>query len=445
MTFNWKYCLFALALLLSCSDNPRLDYPSEESLFPNVSGSAGSSSSVGESSSSPIAESSSSNLETEDSSSSSAESSSSVEESSSSPIAESSSSSPETAGSSSSEMSSSSVEQSSSSENLCSGQIPDSKFCFEGSIEWKCGRIPTGDEYNTRTEDCCGSKKFNKSSEFCVDDEIKDKCGGINTYTPATHFCLDGTVTLKCNGESYEATQFCFIENFVETIVDKCGSSPNGDKYKPTEEGCCGNKKYNTTTHFCYDNSKKIDNYCGINPQKYDPDLYECKPTINSNGIYLREKLTDTRNNKIYNAVLIGNQVWMAENLDHTCTNNCTSCGKTYTWATAKSVCPSNWHLPNKNEWEVLMTSVGGLSTAGTKLMSGGTNDYGFSGLLCGGTRTDGISWNVNTSGELWSASDNNANVAYENHIRINNSNAIWTSNASVAYELAFSVRCLKD
>jgi uncharacterized protein (TIGR02145 family) len=113
--------LFALTLFLSCSDNPRLDFPSEDDLRQKTLSSAESSSSVGESSSSYYAESSSSSLETAVSSSSEMsssgieQSSSSVKESSSSYYAESSSSSLETAVSSSSEMSSSSVEQSSSS------------------------------------------------------------------------------------------------------------------------------------------------------------------------------------------------------------------------------------------------------------------------------------------------------------------------------------------
>ena len=97
--------------------------------------------------------------------------------------------------------------------------------------------------------------------------------------------------------------------------------------------------------------------------------------------------------------VKIGNQTWMAENLNindggegiYVNPKN----GETYyTWEAAMRVAKSikGWHLPSKKEWEILFTEVGGTFIAGGKLKStsgwkdngNGSDSYGFSALAAG-------------------------------------------------------------
>ena len=111
------------------------------------------------------------------------------------------------------------------------------------------------------------------------------------------------------------------------------------------------------------------------------------------NSIYDAENntLTDLRDNQVYKTVTIGEQIWMAENLNYEtdvgsyCYGDsaeyCKKYGRLYTWATAvgkpenecgfgkrycdlgegnvRGVCPAGWHLPSMIEWEALFFAVG--------------------------------------------------------------------------------------
>ena len=84
-------------------------------------------------------------------------------------------------------------------------------------------------------------------------------------------------------------------------------------------------------------------------------------------------------------------------------------CGLLYNWYAAKylddnkaTLLPSGWHVPTLSEWNILITAVGGISTAGLKLKASDnsvtsswpsgwneTDTYGFNSLPAGRRTND--------------------------------------------------------
>ena len=206
------------------------------------------------------------------------------------------------------------------------------------------------------------------------------------------------------------------------------------------------------------------------------------------------DTIIDSRDGKVYKTVKIGDQIWMAENLnyydstdlsvkykswcygksDNKDSSTCDVTGRLYTWAAAmdsvstgcgycktcdlasagsatlvQGICPKEWHLPSQAEWNALFTAVGGQSTAGKVLKSqtgwynngNGTDAFGFSALPAGKR------YNVNFSDDgfeanFWSATEGNSYSVYFMNLNFNVEKAYLDNSTK---NLEFSVRCVKD
>ena len=250
-----------------------------------------------------------------------------------------------------------------------------------------------------------------------------------------------------------------------------------GDSSSNSGGVLCGSMPYNTTTQFCYSNSK-IGTYCGTRTTEtdtYNPDLYECKPAINPNGIYLKTPVS--YQNESYEAVLIGSQTWLARNLNYDTTSarcyktltdslaNCITYGKLYNSATAmrgasastnnpsgvQGICPTGWHLPSKAEWEALRTTIGTNNNPGIKLKkstslwtngNNGTDDYGFAALPGGRINSSNESKYLGTLGRWKSTTASGSN--YETMVIDSTVSASGAVSALPGADY-YSVRCVKN
>jgi len=172
---------------------------------------------------------------------------------------------------------------------------------------------------------------------------------------------------------------------------------------------------------------------------------------------------TDSRGvtTKTYKWVKIGGVKWMAENLnydtlnstDSWCYNNqdsyCVEYGRLYNWNTAKTVCPTGWHLPDTAEWRRLVETAGGIRTAGSKLKSssgwdsysgiGSTDEFQFSALPGGYRLSSGSFGGAGFSGRWWAATGSNA---YRRDV---NYNSDTMNEYSSEKDVGYSVRCVMD
>lgn len=185
-----------------------------------------------------------------------------------------------------------------------------------------------------------------------------------------------------------------------------------------------------------------------------------------------------------YNTVIIGNQLWLSENLKTTKLNDGTTIslvndntawrnistpgycyynfdanynnpyGALYNWYVVNTgkLCPAGWHVPSNSEWTTLITILGGKLIAGGKLKemgsdnwlspnTGASNESGFTGLA-GGYRSDfGTFASLRVSGFYW-FSDGPPDVGQGIEL-------IWSGEYEnfmyLSKHWGLTVRCIKD
>jgi uncharacterized protein (TIGR02145 family) len=171
---------------------------------------------------------------------------------------------------------------------------------------------------------------------------------------------------------------------------------------------------------------------------------------------------TDQRDGKTYKWVKIGEQVWMAGNLNYATgsgswcyddkSSNCEVYGRLYNWEAALKVCPQGWHLPYDLEWTALTNFLGGYNAGGrlkepgtTHWRSpnkGGGNSSGLNALPGGYRDRYGQFVYMGIYGHYWSATESEAAFAWS---RVLTYDSAMVTRSYGDKEGGSSVRCIKD
>jgi uncharacterized protein (TIGR02145 family) len=188
----------------------------------------------------------------------------------------------------------------------------------------------------------------------------------------------------------------------------------------------------------------------------------------------------------LYPTINIGNQIWMAKNLNvdryrngdlipfkkdntewigltsgaYSIYNNYLELGPTlgklyngYAVTDPRGLCPTGWHVPSESDWNTLIKTVGGLSSIGAGNLKGGlwfspsfdvSNSSGFTGLPGGTRRPDEGTFNeIGSIGFWWGSTEQSSNSAISIFLR--SGEVEFGSIRSSPKDWGYSVRCIKD
>lgn len=177
-----------------------------------------------------------------------------------------------------------------------------------------------------------------------------------------------------------------------------------------------------------------------------------------------------------YKTVLIGQQCWMAENLNsgrfvqsnynerrhsdvynngfvekycyNNDTSNCTLYGGLYDWNEmmkygssqgSKGICPEGWHIPTIDEWNKL-NEFYTVWDAGKEIKVGGSS--GFNARLAGDRHATGSFYSFDATAFFWTSTNENTNESWVKEASGCND---YIGEIKASKHTGMSVRCLKD
>ena len=362
-----------------------------------------------------------------------------------------------------------------------------------------------------------GSSASGFESDFsCTEETLDDLPNCTAEREQDTAFVRDGNEIYVCEDSRWKFVRA--VIDSVKTVDDlsACTNSREGDSVLVTSLNAvyvCGDGKwYKVDVEDLLESSSSVSPGSSSDGWEKLPSsssssllvvsssseaVSSSSPQVKPNWAYLNPavsygELTDARDGQVYKTVQIGEQVWMAENLNYAynegtaqsyCYNNsadsCAKYGRLYLWSAAmdsaavfgdvgkgcgygstceagsattevRGVCPEGWHLPSKAEFETLFAAVGGWDVAGKALKStsgwtddgNGTDSYGFSALPAGIRDTSGDFYSAGYYAGFWSATEDNSDIAYYMGLFYYSDDAYLNSYYKYS---GFSVRCLRN
>ena len=226
------------------------------------------------------------------------------------------------------------------------------------------------------------------------------------------------------------------------------------------------------------DSPVKFSSYDGSVPVAQPcPEDSSCQGTV-----------VDERDGKTYPTIKIGDQWWMALNLDfrdvdYFCRSDCDTFGANYSWSVAmdsagvyssdgkgcgsgklcthsdkvRGICPAGWHLPSREEFWTLIAATGGPESSGKNIKSRdiwgdnsrGEDIYGFNAVPAYYTKNTESFGKESATTCYWSSTemtDSTASCLYFNNGEIGVlTDKVYTWGMDKDLRYSQMVRCVKD
>ena len=279
----------------------------------------------------------------------------------------------------------------------------------------------------------CGDDSSDKSpvqvAEESSSSELGESSSSIQNVNPDSSEVIRSSSSIceDCDESSSSVTP---QSSSSETNVSSSSANSSSSSAKVEESSSSVKVEESSSSEKLVESSSEKVVESSSSEESSSSVVQPCKTKTEDNCIY--GTLYDDRDGKTYKTVKIGEQWWMAENLNYSdstktpslqgkswCYDNqkteCKETGLLYLWAAVidsialatnsenpqncggiyscslpkplQGICPEGWHIPEVSEWRHLFTTIGGYETAGKSLKAqtswyengNGLDSFGFS------------------------------------------------------------------
>lgn len=365
---------------------------------------------------------------------------------------------------------------------------PEEPFSEDSSSETLFSSSKESSSSTTKNKPLSSSIKINSSSSLEKESSssmTKGKSSSSSVKNESSSSKLDfSSSSLETENSSSEPK-----ENSSSSSTNSSSSSEKPDSSSSSSiKGNTPDSSESKSSSSEYSSSSELENGSSSSEESSSSGFVGC----------IMGSLYDDRDGKTYKTVKIGEQEWMAENLNYDVQNyessyrswcydgevdNCQKYGRLYRWSVVidsltlandsaitcgcrksgegictipykwKGICPNGWHIPTQNEWGDLVKFVGGSDIAGKKLKSSegwvslgginGTDEFCFAGSPAGyrsGSASYSNDYMYFWTADQYESGSTNAYAMYGFY----KSNIFYSCYESTCVK-AFPIRCIKD